>query len=384
MRATAASMIVLSGCSAMAWGVGGTSVRSDESGRVVRHVTVFHEDGRFAGWPANHGAWSWGNEILVGFEVGRFKMTSEGHAIDYETPAEHVLARSLDGGETWTIERPPGLRPPAGEKVAGVPTGEGGRRPTECPGGIDFTSPGFALTARMTSIHAGQSRFYYTLDRGRTWSGPYRIPDFGQPGIAARTDYLVGGRHDLTMFLTAAKSNGREGRVICVRTRDGGRTWSLEGFVGPEPEGEEYAIQPSSLRLSERRILTTIRYRRFIDAYLSTDNGRTWKYLNRPAPATGGNPPSLVELEDGRLVLTYGYRREPYGIRARISNDRGESWGDEIVLRDDGGNWDLGYTRTVQRPDGRMVTAYYYNLDAGSERFIAATIWDPGEARGER
>ncbi len=26
-----------------------------------------------------------------------------------------------------------------------------------------------------------------------------------------------------------------------------------------------------------------------------------------------------------------------------------------------------------------MVTVYYYNLDADSERFIGATIWDPGE-----
>ena len=51
-----------------------------------------------------------------------------GHSIDYSRPAEHVLARSLDGGETWKIEKPEGLRPPPGEKVAGVPTGETGSR----------------------------------------------------------------------------------------------------------------------------------------------------------------------------------------------------------------------------------------------------------------
>jgi hypothetical protein len=372
MRAAAASLIVLVASSPATFG--------GDKEQVVKNVTVYQEDGRFAGWPANHGAWSWGDEILVGFEVGDFRKTDRGHAIDYEKPAEHVLARSLDGGETWTIERPPGLRPPAGEKVAGVPTGESGKPLTDCPGGIDFTGSGFALTARMTSVDAGQSRFYYTLDRGKTWSGPCRIPDFGQPGTAARTDYLVNGKHDLTMFLTVAKSNGKEGRVICVRTRDGARTWTMEAFVGPEPGGRDYAIMPSSVRLSKDRILTTIRYRKFIDAYVSGDDGRTWEKLSRPAPATGGNPPSLVELEDGRLVLTYGYRLEPYGIRARISNDRGQTWGEEIVLRDDGGNWDLGYTRTVQRPDGKMVTVYYYNLDADSERFIGATIWDPGTA----
>ena len=139
----------------------------------ANHI-VFREAGRFGGWPANHGIWSWGNEILVGFEAGYFRDNASGHAIDYSRPAEHVLARSLDGGETWKIERPEGLRPPAGMQVAGVPTGEGGKEPVDCPGGIDFSSPGFAFTARMASIHVGPSRFYYSTDHGKTWSGPFR------------------------------------------------------------------------------------------------------------------------------------------------------------------------------------------------------------------
>ncbi|MFN3477019.1 MAG: glutaredoxin domain-containing protein, partial [Candidatus Methylomirabilales bacterium] len=124
-------------------------------------------------------------EIVVGFELGYFEKRQTGHASDYSRPAEHVLARSLDGGETWALERPEGLRPPPGEKVAGVPTGAEGRQPVDCPGGIDFTHPDFALTARMTSIHAGNSRFYYSYDRGRSWQGPFRLPNFGQPGTAA-------------------------------------------------------------------------------------------------------------------------------------------------------------------------------------------------------
>jgi hypothetical protein len=54
------------------------------------------------------------------------------------------------------------------------------------------------------------------------------------------------------------------------------------------------------------------------------------------------------------------------------------SWGNEIVLRDDGGCWDLGYPRTVQRADGKIVTVYYFNNAADQERYIGATIWDPG------
>jgi hypothetical protein len=341
-----------------------------------RHVVVYKETGRFAGWPANHGMWAWGNEILVGFETGYFKQNvGGGHAIDYSRPAEHVLARSLDGGETWRIERPESLKPPPRQKVAGVPTGAEGKEPVDAPGGIDFTSPGFALTARMASNHVGPSRFYYTLDKGKTWEGPYKLPDFGTKGIAARTDYLINGKHDMFMFLTAAKENSREGRVICARTKDGGKTWNLVSYIGPEPEGNDYSIMPSSVRLSPKSIVTAVRHRKFIDLWRSDDNAETWRHVSRPASEIGGNPPHMIKLRDGRLVITYGFRTQPFGIRARISRDEGATWSDEIVLRKDGGAWDLGYTRTMQRQDGKLVTMYYYNESADAERYIGATIW---------
>ena len=53
---------------------------------VEKHVLVFGEDGKFAGWPAGHGMWSWGNEILVGFSVGAYKNLNSGHKIDRDQP----------------------------------------------------------------------------------------------------------------------------------------------------------------------------------------------------------------------------------------------------------------------------------------------------------
>jgi hypothetical protein len=61
-------------------------------------------------------------------------------------------------------------------------------------GSMNFTHPDFAMTWRMASIHTGPSRFYYSYGRGKTWQGPYEVPDFGTKGIAARTDYLVNRR----------------------------------------------------------------------------------------------------------------------------------------------------------------------------------------------
>ena len=101
---------------------------------------------------------------------------------------------------------------------------------------------------------------------------------------------------------------------------------------------------------------------------MSDDDGATWTFLTRPVPDTGsgGNPPTLTRLHDGRLCMTYGYRAQPFGIRARLSSDVGLTWDQEITLRDDGGSHDLGYPRTIaaagwhardgvllQRPAGR-------------------------------
>jgi BNR repeat-like domain len=346
---------------------------------VLKNVIVYRESGRYGGWPANHGIWMWGDEILVGFEAGYFKYNDHTHSIDWDRPAEHLLARSTDGGDTWRIEHPLSLRAPDGLKQAKVPTEPGGKQAIDCPGGINFSDPNFAFTARMGDVNTGPSRFYYSYDRGKTWEGPFRVPDFGQKGIAARSDYLVNGPHDLTMFLTAAKSNGKEGRIICVRTRDGGKTWKMVSFVDPEPPESDMAIMPSSVRLSPNVILTAIRHTSWIELYRSDDDGLTWKFVCKPVAYTGehhGNPPFLLKLKDGRLALTYGFRSPPFGIRARLSSDEGKTWSDEIPLKNGAGTWDLGYTRTVQRPDGKLVTIYYFNDSKDTERYIGATIWE--------
>jgi hypothetical protein len=88
----------------------------------------------------------------------------------------------------------------------------------------------------------------------------------------------------------------------------------------------------------------------------------------------------MVRLRDGRLAITYGHRSAPFEIRGRLSADGGRTWGKEIVLRGDAGAWDIGYTRTVQRADGKLVTAYYWAADPMRERAIEVTIWDPGKA----
>jgi hypothetical protein len=83
----------------------------------------------------------------------------------------------------------------------------------------------------------------------------------------------------------------------------------------------------------------------------------------------------MVRLVDGRLCITYANRSGPRTIRAVFSSDDGTTWGRECVLRQGAGEPDIGYTRTVQRPDGKLVTIYYWLDGPRAERYIAATIW---------
>ena len=366
-----------------------TAEMSEEaSAEGPRHVKVYFEKGMFGGWPANHGIWNWGDEILVGFGMGYYKEQGLNHHIDREKPEIPMLARSLDGGETWAIEDPTanGYLITEGGYLHGV-TRPGLTIPPmrESEGGIDFSHPDLAFTVRTNSIHAGLGRVFYSYDRGRTWDGPFRLPQFDSPGIAPRTDYIVDDKDTCTLFITAAKSNDKEGRLLCVRTTDAGKTWSRLSWIGPEPS-EGFSIMPASVRLSETDILVTARMRdetkRWIGTYLSTDNGATWEYLNEAVPDTGvGNPPAMIQLQDGRICLVYGFRGEPFSIRATLSSDGGRSWSEPVTLRDDGASRDIGYVRAVQRTDGKVVAVYYFTDEAsGPERYIGATIWSPPPA----
>jgi hypothetical protein len=318
---------------------------------------VYREPGRFCGWPANNGIWIWGNEILVGFYQADYVAKDCGHS--HGGNGKRLLARSLDGGESWSIEDPDNFAGDGGQAVA-------------CPGGIDFAHPDFAMRMRG-------NRFFVSDDRGKTWQGSYKLPTFGiETPLTARTDYIVNGERDCLILLSAREPRveaAERDRAFCARTKDGGKTFEFVSWMTDEPI-EVRSVMPSTVRCSANQLISAMRRRRdvsitglnkikkcWIDVYQSNDNGQTWEFLSQAADTgtSNGNPPSLVRLRDGRMCVTYGvrsvcsayrYRWEPQGIRARISDDNGKSWGWEIVLRSDALTWDLGYTRSVQRPDG--------------------------------
>ncbi|WP_152364968.1 sialidase family protein [Microlunatus speluncae] len=356
---------------------------------------VYRESGRFAGWPANYGLWGWGEEVVSIFIAGWLGPDTGLHPRDRSRPFVPVVARSLDGGRTWTHEPFTGVVPGGVETLSGDEHVDEALQVGPRLDAVEFVAPATAvdftdpetivLVARTGIVDGARSWFYVSRDHARTWSGPHPIGEFGQRAVAARTDVAPLGRHEALFQLTTGKDDGSEGRVLSVWTGDGGRTFEPRGWVGPDPDG--WAIMPSSLVLDDGTILCARRCAgagdgvtkpHWIDLYASDDDGRSWRPAGTPVPdaGAGGNPPALVRLVDERLVLVYGSRAVPYGLRAVISDDRGGTWS-ETVITDDTAVRDMGYPRAITMDDGSVLAVFYSNDGDRSERFIEAVRWVP-------
>lgn len=105
----------------------------------------------------------------------------------------------------------------------------------------------------------------------------------------------------------------------------------------------------------------------------SSDGGRTWTV---PAPiGVWGLPSHLLKLRDHRLLMTYGYRRVPFGNQARISSDHGRTWSEPIALSEDGSSIDLGYPSTVELSDGSLLTVWYEKLKDSPKAVLRQVHW---------
>jgi hypothetical protein len=201
---------------------------------------------------------------------------------------------------------------------------------------IDFSQTGFCMTFRMTDAQKGHSWFFYSYDRGKTWKGPFDFPMMGQKAVMARTDYVVNGKRDAMVFLTAAKAAGGEGRTFMARTKDGGLHWEFVAWTAPDP-GVGFTIMPSTVRLSKSDLVTTVRHEdslrkgpNWIDAYASRDDGKAGNLEPlRPPPETTAES-AEQPVADARLAITYAIapHRSKYGAgsaRTEVARRAGKS-----------------------------------------------------------
>lgn len=218
----------------------------------------------------------------------------------------------------------------------------------------------------------GGAYVHISTDDGHTWDFPVRLDVAPYRGAFSPRGAIELEGGDLILALG---SHDYDPLAACfvVRSRDRGRSWEkpveaarASGLVFSEPSA--VAAGNGRLLLFAREEITG-----HIHQSESGDRGRTWSPPRRLL--LWGCPTHAIGLADGRLLIVYGCRRDPFGIRAAVSEDEGRSWGEEIVIRDDLPNENLGYPSAIEYAPGKLFVVYYAE-DADGVTFIQGTYFE--------
>ncbi|MCO5237997.1 MAG: glycoside hydrolase [Chitinophagaceae bacterium] len=221
-----------------------------------------------------------------------------------------------------------------------------------------------------------------STDGGKTWSEaiyPPSIPPeinynaYGRKVPAYNRGALHEAKDGRILWIVAACDSARKTSNYLLTSRDKGLTWEFTGEVAKDPD--ILFNEASVYETPKGDIIGFLRTAKFDDQAViarSKDGGKTFKWESM---GFQGHPLNALRLPDNRVLLTYGYRHQPFGIRARILNAECTDFktAPEIVLREDGGSGDIGYTWPVQLDKNRVLVVYYFNKDNGI-RHIAGTI----------
>lgn len=338
---------------------------------------ICKQPGRYIGWPTIV-------KTREGILLVVFSGDREGHVCPW---GKTQMVRSEDGGMTWsdavTINNTP-----LDDRDAGMVETREGTLLLSWFTGVGFDQWPCRLFSRETydswrrhseKINA-ETRAHWlgswarrSTDGGSTWGEPIRLPSSTTHGATLFSDGRLG-------MIVGLKEGDDKAQKLIV-SEDDGVSWkivaSIPGTDGPW--GESHVIEAA-----DQRLVALMRHQdpdinqRNLWHSVSGDGGRTWSEAVRTGMV--GYPPHLVRLRDGRLLVVYGRRVEPFGIRACLSSDAGETWdADNEMVLSEAHSPDLGYPASVQLDDGSIYTVFY-QIDKPEEKTsLMATHWRVGE-----
>jgi Neuraminidase (sialidase) len=341
--------------------------------RLMRHMLVYDNPQGYSTFPDIE--MLQGGELVITFrEACRRRF-----ATHIDSTAKAVMIRSTDLGRTWSekvvVWNEPGvsLQDPSICQLT-----NGNLLVNYFTWGVGTESQAPQRVGRLRDLDGehvawGIGTFVVrSFDQGRTWTEPpiQVAPPESERGVAIATSdaVLELSTRDLLIPLEVGYPNELE-RAAVMRSVDGGQTWDDVQTIAHDPLGQLGFYEPSLLQTPTGKVICLMRtHVRGIEtseaaSYLyqsdSADGGRTWSVPTKTP--VWGHPAHLCALSNGKILCVYGYRRPPYGIRACVSEDDGETWriDDEIIIRSDGKSDDLGYPTAVELPDGEVLVVYY-------------------------
>jgi sialidase-1 len=206
-------------------------------------------------------------------------------------------------------------------------------------------------------------------DGGETWDEPIPIKYTEKNHIAVRGNIVVLDDGAIILPVYGDNNIGEPSKVILIKSYDLGKSWEKISEI-PQVEGYGY-FEPNLYKTESGKLVVFIRSHKTgkksvyepdsvklspLITSESMDDGKTWtqpilREVYSPSPF---HP---LRLNSGHIILTYGYRYKPYGLRAILLDAECTDFNknNEVILRDDGLGTDIGYTSSVLLNNGDVL-----------------------------
>ena len=366
--------------------------------RIIETKTIYRDDLAYVSWP-NLAELKDGT-ILCAFRHApdRQNQPLYGCCVHLDPEAKDVCIRSYDGGNTfdqqlYTIldeemisNQDPCLKVLSDGRILStsyrwlcVPAGKG----AEEWGEERFSHFGTTFFDECDAF-LGEVSCCYSDNNGITWN---LVPGISVPdalsGAAVRGNIVELPNGDLLMPYYIKMDYDQLSTAALFRSGDHGESWQPYSVIATDLQAKKNFYEPNIILTKSGRLVALMRteadpndpnpppgcYDNYLNVHMavSEDYGKTFGPVEEIKNFWGSNPINILQLKNGKVLVTYGYRREPYSVRARICNgeltDLGEV--EEFVLRDDSPNNDLAYTSAIQLENGDILVAYYFSQPDG-------------------
>lgn len=348
----------------------------------IRHVLMYKDPARYVNQACL--ALLRSGQLVVVFNEDRGREhRDDGHC---------SLIRSDDGGESWDAS--------SKVTVLGCSDTIGNWDPA-----ITQLSDGTLIVNTCQRMMGQEATYLYetwmgtfvlkSTDDGHSWTDPIPVNVRPMKHGGTRTPVLelpdgtllMGIYGRMTEYGEWPYNDYETSRAYLAISTDGGNLWRRHSTLAYDPAHFLAFQEPALLRLGDSTLLCMVRChtipdREFDRLYMSfsEDDGFSWTAPKRTN--IWGYPPELTQLKDGRVLLTYGYRREPGGVRGCVSKD-GRTWdvANEFTIVEGGqhkiAGWHIGYPSTAQLEDGTIVTAYHqFSEDEKPVQHIQCSLYE--------